>query len=76
MGGGGSKGKVKDNSAELYRQQQADLAAQRQALEDEEAARKADEQARRDELRKAMLGQRDVLTSEEDEGALLKTTLG
>lgn len=76
MGGGGGKGKVKDNSAELYRQQQADLAAQRQSLEDEEAARKADEQARRDSLREAMLAGRDVLSADDGEGTLLKSTLG
>jgi hypothetical protein len=74
--GGDGKGRVQDNSAELYRQQQADLAAQRQALEDEEKSRKLEEQKKRDDLRSNMLAQRDVLSADDEEGDLLKATLG
>jgi hypothetical protein len=74
--GGGGKGRVQDNSAELYRQQQADLAAQRQALEDEDKSRKLEEQKKRDDLRSNMLAQRDVLSADDEEGDLLKATLG
>ena len=76
MGGGGGKSQAKDNSAELYRQQQADLAAQRQALEDEETQRKLSEQEKRDELRKNMLSQRDVLSVDDEDGAIMSNTLG
>ena len=66
MGGGGGKGgDVSDKSAELYAQQQADLARQKAEDEERERLAREEEQARRDELRQNMLGQRNVLSDDE-----------
>lgn len=76
MGGGGSsKSKSSDNSAELYAIQQADLARQKAETAAAEQAALQEEQARRDELRAQMLGQRNVLATD-DEATIVKSTLG
>lgn len=74
-GGGGKGGAPADNSAQLYARQQADLARQKAEQEAGEKAQRDEEQRRRDELRAQMLGQRDVLSEDEDV-ALQKATLG
>ena len=79
MGGGGGKGGGGgvDRSAELYAQQQADLARQKAEQEEKDRAAREAEQALRDELRAQMLGQRNILTSSgEEEGAVVQNTLG
>lgn len=75
MGGSSGKSKTSDNSAELYAIQQADLAREKAETAASEAAALAEEQARRDELRAQMLGQRNVLSSDSD-ATITKTTLG
>lgn len=76
MGGSsGGKSKQTDNSAELYAVQQADLARQKAETAAAEQAALAEEQARRDELRQQMLGNRNVLASDED-AAVVRSTLG
>ena len=66
MGGGGGKGDSgSDKSAELYAQQQADLARQKAENEERERLAREEEQARRDELRRNMLGQRNMLSDDE-----------
>ena len=65
MGAIGSKGGGEaGNARAIYEQQQADLARQKAQLEAEENAARQAEIARRDELRKQMLGSRDVLTGD------------
>lgn len=75
MGGGSSKSKTSDSSAELYAVQQADLARQKAETAAAEQAALAEEQARRDELRAQMLGQRNVLSSDA-EATVQKSVLG
>ena len=81
MGATGSKGgAASNNTRAIYEQQQADLARQKaQAAAEENAARQA-EIARRDELRRQMLGNRDVLSGDTGQGvagaAVQKTVLG
>ncbi|MDY0258498.1 MAG: hypothetical protein RBR41_02380 [Desulfovibrio sp.] len=75
-GGGGGKGGGSDNSAALYAQQQADLARQKAEQEAKETAIAEAEQKRRDELRKQMLGQRDVLADDEKDAAVQQNQLG
>ncbi|MDR2820951.1 MAG: hypothetical protein LBB60_10550 [Desulfovibrio sp.] len=76
MGGGGGKGGGQsDNSAALYQQQQADLARQKAELAAEEKAKAQAEADRRDELRRQMLGSRDVLAEDED-AMIAVNTLG
>jgi len=73
----GGKSQPTDNSAELYAVQQAELAREKAAQEEEERLRLETEAKRREELRAQMLGQRNVLaTSDEEEAAVLKTQLG
>lgn len=77
MGGGGKSGGSVDRSAELYAQQQADLARQRQEQADKETAAREAEKALQDELRASMLGQRNMLSSSgEQEGTTVQNTLG
>lgn len=77
MGGGGSGGKgAQDNSAEIYARQQAELARQKAEQEAAEKAAAEAEQKRRDELRRQMLGQRDVLASDEDKTVVQNNKLG
>lgn len=67
MGGGGKGGGGgTDNSLELYREQQADLARQRAEEEAKEKAAAEAEQAQRDKLRKQMLGEAVTLDDDED----------
>ena len=69
MGAMGSKsGAAANNSRALYEQQQADLARQKAQLEAEEKAARQAEAARRDELRRQMLGNRDVLCGDAGAG--------
>lgn len=75
MGGGGGKSGGSDNSAKLYAQQQADLARQRAETDERERLAREEEQARRDALRDSMLGQRNVLASNED-ATIVQNTLG
>ena len=71
MGAIGSKGGGEaGNARAIYEQQQADLARQKAALAAEEKAARQAEAARRDELRKQMLGNRDVLTGDGGAGAV------
>ena len=71
MGATGSKsGAQAGNARAIYEQQQADLARQKAQLEAEEKAARQAEAARRDELRRQMLGNRDVLTGDGGAGAV------
>lgn len=79
-GGGGKSGQAYDNSLELYRQQQADLARQKAEEEAKEKAAAEAEQAKRDKLRQQMLGEA-ISTDDEEENmdtsnmAIQKNTL-
>ena len=71
MGATGSKSGAEDGNARaIYEQQQADLARQKATLAAEEKAARQAEAARRDELRRQMLGNRDVLTGDNGAGAM------
>lgn len=79
MGATGSKsGGAVNNSRAIYEQQQADLARQKAQLEAEEQAARQAEAARRDELRRQMLGSRDVLAGDAATGGatIQKSILG
>lgn len=74
-GGGGGKG-AHDNSAKIYAQQQAELARQKAEQDAADKAAADAEQKRRDQLRQQMLGQRDVLASDEDKTVVQNNQLG
>ena len=74
--GGGGKSAPKDNSAQLYAQQQADLARQKAEQEAKEKAQRDEEERRRAELRANMLAQRDVLGSDDEDAAVQRNVLG
>ena len=76
-GGGGKSGGGTDRSAELYAQQQADLARQREDQEEKDRLAREAEQQMRDDLRAQMLGQRNMLTTGgEEEGVVAQNVLG
>lgn len=75
-GGGGKGGGGSDRSAELYAQQQADLARQKAETEEKERLAREEEQLRRDELRQQMLGQRNVLSDDDELATVTRNVLG
>jgi hypothetical protein len=74
MGGGGGKDGG-DNSEELYRKQQADLAKMRADEENKERLAREAERAQQEDLRKQMLANRNVLSEDEDL-SVARSTLG
>lgn len=75
-GGGGKGGGGSDRSAELYAKQQADLVRQKAETEEKERLAREEEQLRRDELRQQMLGQRNVLSDDDELATVTRNVLG
>lgn len=74
MGGGGKGSMPQDNSLELYREQQAALAAEKAEAEAKQQAEADAEKQRRDELRRQMLG--NSVSTDEENGAIQQNQLG
>lgn len=72
--GGGKGAAVSDNSMALYQQQQAQLAQEKAEQEAKEKEALEAEQAKRDALRKQMLGE-SIKTEDDEDAAISQNVL-
>ena len=73
---GDGKGGAKDNSKEMYEKQQADLARTKSENDLQARAAREDEQKRKDELRRQMLGNRNASLGYDEDAEIQKNVLG